>query len=109
MCNSIVKFIAHQDKKDKFRFAERSRALEPADTIIVIENQKEYIKFSAILKILENLNQFLRIISNVLKLFPVNIGNFIYDRIAIRRMKIFGRTNTCEYDHETQKRIVHLS
>lgn len=109
MCNSFVKFIAHRDKNDKIRFAERSQQTEPLETMIVRYKGKEYYQNHAVIIILKELKSFYSLIGNILSFVPQKLGNKIYSVVAKNRSKIFGRTVSCNYTEEVRRRLIHLS
>ncbi|WP_045516782.1 thiol-disulfide oxidoreductase DCC family protein [Neobacillus niacini] len=105
LCNSSVQFIIKRDPKGHFKFAslqsETGQFLlnqygisKEIDSIIVIENEKVYIKSSAALRICSRLNGIWRYLS-ILRVLPPFIRNFVYDMVAKNRYKWFGKKESC--------------
>ncbi len=104
LCNSSVSFIIKHDKKNYFRFAalqsEKGKDLlktlnvDVNNSMVLIENDKVYIKSAAALRIVKHLNGFYPLIYFFI-IVPSPIRNFIYDFIARNRYKWFGKKETC--------------
>ncbi len=105
LCNFTVQFVLKRDKKGNYLFAqiggENYKKLikkHPdslgVDSILFYQDNILYSKSSAALKILIGLNGVWRSLS-VFWLIPLPIRDFIYDRIASNRYKIFGKTDSC--------------
>ena len=67
---------------------------EHFETMLYIENNTFYEKSSAFIKIIKNLPLPIKLLY-LLKYIPNMIRDFIYDRIARNRYKIFGKYNEC--------------
>lgn len=123
-CNSSVNFIIKRDEKNYFKFASlqsefvkkfissykttsndnRSRRVPRSlwtleidkkfDSIILFENNKLYLKSTAVLKITKYLNGFWKIFF-IFIIIPPFIRDFFYDIIAKNRYKWFGKRDTC--------------
>ncbi len=106
LCNSSVNYIIDHDHKDAFRFAPiqseiAKKLLEPhgisnetLNSIILIHKNKVYQKSDAVLIIV----RYLKGISKVLVLgyvVPRFLRNILYDFIAKRRYKWFGKYDAC--------------
>jgi predicted DCC family thiol-disulfide oxidoreductase YuxK len=105
LCNSGVQFIIKRDLKCHFKFAslqsETGQMLlnkygvsNKIDSIIVIENEKVYIKSSAALHISRYLDGYWRYLT-ILKVLPPFIRDFLYDILAKNRYKWFGKKDNC--------------
>jgi len=106
LCNKTVQFIIRKDSKSKFRFASlqsenallllRQTELLPDnfDSIIYFRNNKFYLKSTAVLKILFDLGGVWRSFY-VLIIIPRYMRDVVYDYIAKRRYKYFGKRDTC--------------
>lgn len=119
MCSSAVQFIArHEKNTHKLLFASLQSPtgiellqrynIDPkkTDSLVLIENGKAYIKSSAALQT----TKYLRGLYPLLTIFiavPPFIRNAVYDYIAKRRYKWFGRSESCMLpDKEMAKRFL---
>jgi predicted DCC family thiol-disulfide oxidoreductase YuxK len=105
-CNKTILFLAKKDTKDKYLFVSNLsqkgiELLQKFDiknlsnsTIILIDNDKYYIKTLAILNFFIDIN-FFKIFFTLLKILPLSFTNRIYDLISRNRKKIIRNTN-CE-------------
>ncbi len=106
LCNKFVNLIIHRDKHRIFMFSpigsEFSKKVEERfnvdllqlDTVVLVENEKVFIKASAVIKICSNLG----FPFNLLVVFfaiPKFFRNMIYDIIARNRYGIFGKRESC--------------
>lgn len=106
LCSKSVHFIIRRDSKSKFRFAslqsEKAHLLlqqhgpppNNIDSLIYIADNKIYLKSTAVLKILLELDGAWCLFY-VLIVIPRFIRDMVYDFIAKRRYKRFGKTETC--------------
>lgn len=107
LCNDAVNFIIEHDKKDVFRFAslqseigkkltsERGIDPEVTDSIILIEPGVAYYKKStAALEISKELSGGYSYLS-YFSFLPEIFRDGIYDLIANRRYKWFGKKDAC--------------
>jgi len=106
LCNGLVNFILKRDKIGKFKFASLQSEIGKelckqynidtniVDSIILIKNDKVFIKSSAVLEILKDLPigwRFFRIVI----ILPKFIRDLMYDVIARHRYRIFGKKDEC--------------
>jgi predicted DCC family thiol-disulfide oxidoreductase YuxK len=113
-CNRSVNFMIDKDNKNRFKFAAlQSEAgeyflqhfkldSENLKTIILIENNKYYIKTTAALKIAKQLKGLWKLFY-VFIIIPPFIRNIFYDIIAKYRYKWFGKRDTCRVPIEGEK------
>jgi predicted DCC family thiol-disulfide oxidoreductase YuxK len=106
LCNGVVKFIIKRDKKAKFKFAslqsvsgqnilkQYNLSIDNLESFILIKDNKFYNKSSAGLMVLKELGGWWKLLYAFI-IIPKPIRDFIYDLIAKRRYKIFGRSDTC--------------
>lgn len=100
-CDSVVRFLAENDVNDKFLFVSNlsktgTELLDKSQidilltkkTIVLIIEDKTYIKSKAFIKILRHIPEFY-IISCILSFFPNFTLDFIYDVFSRYRRKIF--------------------
>ena len=64
------------------------------NSIILIEDGLFYEKSDAFLRIVKNLDGYWPILRFIV-IVPQNIRNFIYDKIAQNRYRMFGKKNMC--------------
>lgn len=106
LCNSSVQFIIRRDSKGRFRFASLQSEIgkklldkfhfsaETSDTIILIENDKLYIKSTAALRIARKLDKLWFLLYAFI-ILPTSFRDLIYDFIARNRYKWFGKNESC--------------
>lgn len=106
LCNASVQFIIQQDKKNYFKFASiQSEAGQKLlkkynidasikDSIVLIENNRSYIKSTATFRIVKHLNGLYPLLYGFI-IVPPFIRNAVYDVIAKNRYTWFGRKETC--------------
>jgi predicted DCC family thiol-disulfide oxidoreductase YuxK len=105
-CNRMVQFIIERDPNAKFEFAALQSSAgqyilkelglksgEP-DSFVFIHEGKSYIRSSATLHVLKELGGIWKTFY-VFIIVPPFIRDFIYDRIAKIRYRIFGRRAEC--------------
>tara|TARA_B100001250_G_scaffold2059_1_gene1819 strand:+ start:1307 stop:1624 length:318 start_codon:yes stop_codon:yes gene_type:complete len=89
LCHGIVLIILKLDNKKNFKFSPLSlRKINQkyfSDSIILNFNNNLYYEGQAIIKILENLNFFGRVLSLFCKLISLKILNYFYRIIAENR------------------------
>jgi len=108
LCHGCVRFLLSEDM-DPVRFriaplggdafvarvpeAERLRA---PDSIIVVRGHEVLVRSAAVLAILEALGGLWWLLAAILMLFPKGFADSVYDMIASRRYRWFGRkTDSC--------------
>jgi predicted DCC family thiol-disulfide oxidoreductase YuxK len=106
LCNKLVIFIIHLDKKAKIKFSplqspEATSLLLPRgisaasiNSIVFIDGNGYYLKSSAILHLFKVLGGGWSIIYGLI-IFPRFIRDYFYDLISKSRYRIFGRSETC--------------
>lgn len=106
LCNASVRFVLKQDKKKQFLLASlQSDAAKKLllqynyknndlNSIILIDRNKVHKKSAAIMIIFGYLGMPWRFL-NVMKVLPLGWRDFLYDQIAVRRYKWFGKKDTC--------------
>jgi predicted DCC family thiol-disulfide oxidoreductase YuxK len=106
LCNTSVTYVIKRDKKDLFRFC--ALQVEPGvsllkkykvdssktDSIILIENNKAYVKSTAALKIARQLGGAYPLLYGFI-ILPAFLRNWIYDFIASNRYKWYGEKESC--------------
>jgi predicted DCC family thiol-disulfide oxidoreductase YuxK len=114
LCNAWSDFIIKNDKKHHFKLcsvqSEEGKEILtyfkfPTDyfeTMLYVEGNHFYQKSDAFFKILSTLGMPWSLLY-IFKVFPRKLRNWVYDRIALNRYKLFGKYNFCrlpEPDHE---------
>lgn len=105
LCNGLVNFVIRRDKKAHFRFCalQNTKAVESLtkyqiikgiDSIIYLEKGLLYEKSSAVLRICRKLNWPWPFFF-ILVVIPSFIRNAVYDMVAKKRYKWFGRRANC--------------
>jgi predicted DCC family thiol-disulfide oxidoreductase YuxK len=106
LCNSSVQFIIKHDKQNRFKFAAlqseigveltKKHKIDVAktDSIILIKNEKHFIKSSAVLRIAKELSGAYPLFFAFL-IIPSFIRNLVYDYIARNRYKWYGKKESC--------------
>ncbi len=106
LCNGSVNFILKRDKGGKFKFASLQSEigieltkkynidLTIVDSIILIKNEKVFIKSDAVLEILKDMPIGWRLL-RIGIILPKVIRDYLYDIIAKHRYRIFGKKDEC--------------
>ena len=107
-CNYWVNWLIKRDRKDLFRFiplqtklgqtllSERNISSDKIESIVYIQPEQAYfLKSDAILNLLRELTPW-KYFALILKIFPRQIRDFVYDLIAVNRYTLFGRHQQCE-------------
>ena len=106
LCNSSVQFIIKRDNKKIFSFASLQsdtgqKLLKDFNltgtgiySIVYINDDKCYIKSTAVLHILKGLGGFWKLLF-VFIIIPRFIRDFYYDLNAKSRYKLFGKRDSC--------------
>jgi predicted DCC family thiol-disulfide oxidoreductase YuxK len=105
LCSNFVRMVLERDEKRRFRFAtvqspigqvlSRELGINPAEpeTNAVVLDGVAYMKSDANLVVLSHLRGKARLA--VFRRLPRGFRDFLYDRIARNRYRLFGRTETC--------------
>jgi len=106
LCSGWVLFLIRRDKKKKFRFASlqsdsgRNRLIvaglpvDAMDTVIYIRQEQYFYESTAVLEILNDLGGIWKT-TNIFRLLPKAMRDFLYRFIARNRFKLFGRSSIC--------------
>jgi predicted DCC family thiol-disulfide oxidoreductase YuxK len=105
LCNSSVQFILKRDPDAHFRFGslqsdfgqasiEKYGLSKNLSSIVLIEDDKSFIKSTAALKISKHLQGAWKLLS-ILQIIPRPLRDFFYDIIAKNRYKWFGKQDSC--------------
>jgi len=106
LCNGFVVFVIKRDPDAKFKFAslqsdegeelqrEFGMLQKEIKTMVLVDNDKYYLKSGAVLKILKELNGLWPILYYLIYI-PRPIRDFVYDVVAKNRYRWFGRQDQC--------------
>ena len=106
LCNGAVNFVVKRDTRNVFKFTplqEKQGVLllkthavdtQKLDSIVLIENEKVYVKSSAALRIARKMSNLWPLFF-VLLIIPSFIRDGVYDFIAKNRYKWFGKKEQC--------------
>ena len=105
LCENSVQFILKHDKKKKFRFGSLQSpagifllnqypSAKNSESVVLIHNGNAYTKSSAALKIAGMLGGWFSLLKPF-AILPAFIRDGIYEFIAARRYKWFGKKNEC--------------
>jgi len=113
-CNFWVNFTLDRDKNDIFRFAslqsEKGQELlkkfslntDDFETFVLIDGDDHYLKSTAALKILKQLNSILKILYPLIFLSKF-LRDSVYTIVANYRYKIFGKRDVCRVPTDEEK------
>lgn len=113
LCNNSVNFIIRKDIKSIFLFAPlqsnfgevltaKMNIPQKIDSIILISENKYYIKSDAVIEIIKQLKWYWRMLI-IIKILPLKFRDFLYDFIANSRYKWFGKRYSCMIPDENVK------
>jgi predicted DCC family thiol-disulfide oxidoreductase YuxK len=117
LCNSTIDFLFKSDKKKRFLFSSlqsktastvfsnlgySTEEMSELDSLVYVRNQQIKIRSDAILSILFDLGGIYRM-SAIFYLTPRFIRDFLYDQIASKRYKWFGKRATCRVPNADEK------
>ena len=106
LCNSSVNFIIKRNNLGKFKFASLQSEIgieltnkyyidtNVVDSIVLIKNDKVFIKSDAVLEILKDFPIVWRLFRIVI-ILPKFVRDWMYDIIAKLRYRIFGKKDEC--------------
>lgn len=103
-CNSSLQFVIKNEKNSDLYFTSLQSTtgkeilnhfgIKNAESVVLIENTKPYLQSTAALKITKYLKGAYPLLY-IFIIVPPFIRNAIYDYIANKRYKWFGKTDTC--------------
>lgn len=106
LCNSFVQFILKKDKRKQFYFTTAQSDFvkeqlktnpmkaNAMDSVLYVKNGKVFTESTAALNIFSDLGGIWKLLS-IFKLIPPFIRNAVYQFIAKRRYRVFGKLDTC--------------
>jgi len=118
LCSGFAQFVAKRDPSGQFRFTaaqsplgralHRHYGFDPTalETIILIDEGHLYGKSRAVAKIVARLTGPWRCCWLILG-FPPPVRNWLYDRVARSRYRVFGRRSACvSPDESWRERVI---
>jgi predicted DCC family thiol-disulfide oxidoreductase YuxK len=119
-CSNTVQFILKHEKNNALFFASLQSEtgvellnryhIDPAktDSLVLIENDRAYVKSSAALRVSKHLKGLYPALSAFM-IVPPFIRNWVYDFIARNRYKWFGKSDSCMLpDASVKQRFLSL-
>jgi predicted DCC family thiol-disulfide oxidoreductase YuxK len=100
--NYIYKFASLQSETGKEIAARFSINKKDIDSVVLIKDEKYFIKSDAVLEIVKELNSSWKILY-LLKVIPRPFRDLIYDLVAKKRYAIFGKRDSCRVPSEEEK------
>ena len=106
LCNSSVQFVIKRDLKKKIVFSSlqseiaqdflstQNDSLKNCDSVILIDKNNIYTKSSAAIKVSQSLKG-LWFMMSIFIILPKPIRDYVYDVIASRRYRWFGKRTNC--------------
>ena len=105
LCNGAVQFVLRNDTKNVFKFAslqseyaqdflkKHQLPTENFGTLVLIEDDKIFVKSKAVFKIARNLPKYAWL--SIFRFLPKFISDFFYDILSQNRLKWFGERESC--------------
>jgi len=112
LCNAAVDLVLRHDRRGRFRFAAlRSRAAArlcgesppSGDTLLLFDAEGRHDRSTAVLRIARGLGPPWSILS-VFGIVPRRVRDGLYDFVARRRRRWFGRRATCRVPSASERR-----
>jgi len=106
LCNWMVTFVIKHDKRSTFSFSQLQSDFAKKlkfhvnvqnmtyDTLIYQQGENYYIKSEAVLRILKEIGGVWKLFY-VLKIIPKPLRDWMYDKIARSRYRLFGKMDSC--------------
>jgi predicted DCC family thiol-disulfide oxidoreductase YuxK len=107
LCSAFARFVARRDRAGRIRFVAAQSQLGQAlfrhfdldtvafETNLLLESGRAYGKLDAVCGALRHLGPGWTLAANLMSLLPRAIGDWLYDRVALNRYALFGRTESC--------------
>lgn len=105
LCNKSVRLIFAADPAGHFRFAPLQSALgrelltrhsiaPTVDSIVLVDGERAFVRSTAALRIARGMRAPWPLLS-VLLVVPAPLRDWVYDRIARSRYRIWGKSDAC--------------
>lgn len=107
LCNRSVQFVLLRDSKGLFRFAPLQSAvakkmlgnrgvnLQQLESVVLLWQGRVYERSAALIEVLKLLGGGWKLLACVLSLVPRRLRDVLYDFLAGRRYRWFGRKDHC--------------
>jgi predicted DCC family thiol-disulfide oxidoreductase YuxK len=107
LCAAWVQFVVKRDPQGQFKFASvqspQGQALlawcglpvTQFETMVYIHNGQASFKTTAFFHIVRQFNRAWLVFAKVSQFMPLVIKDWLYDRIALNRYRLFGQRNVC--------------
>ncbi|MEO8557553.1 MAG: DCC1-like thiol-disulfide oxidoreductase family protein [Rhodospirillales bacterium] len=107
LCSRTVRFTLQRERDTALRFAPAQSDIGQAvfkalglpndfyETLVVLADDRAYVKSAAVLRLAQRLRQPWRGLGAVASLLPRALLDWLYDRMARSRYKMFGRYDAC--------------
>lgn len=117
LCSRSIRFLAGRDRADRLRFTrlqdEAGRAMRaaagaaPPDSMLVCRDGRVLARSAAVLAVVETLGGPWRVLARLARLIPAVVRDRLYDFIAARRYRWFGKGDACALpDEALRKRLL---
>ncbi|WP_288132713.1 thiol-disulfide oxidoreductase DCC family protein [Microbulbifer sp.] len=115
LCSAWARFLLKFDRECRFKLAtvqsEEGQAIlsffgmpmDEYETMLLVEGDQMYVKSDAFLRIVKQLPLPWSVLTGF-RLIPRSIRDWIYDRIARNRYRLFGKNPTCVLPGDAEKR-----
>jgi predicted DCC family thiol-disulfide oxidoreductase YuxK len=104
LCNASVQFVIKRDPDQHFKFASLQsdfaqtvlpkNQADQFNTMVLIRGKKIFLRSSAVLEVARHLKGPWSLLYG-LKIIPAFLRDALYDMIARRRYRWFGKSDTC--------------
>ena len=118
LCHGLTRFVAKRDRARRFRFAalqsEAGKARlrqagwtgEPPDSFVMVYGNRIFTKSSAALRVFRHLGGGWTLLYGWM-LIPASVRDWVYEQIAKRRYRWFGKSGVCLMpDEELRNRFI---
>ena len=117
LCNNFVIFVIKNDKKNLYKFISLQNIQqnklrdfdklfdEKINSILLIKKESILSKSDAVIEIFSKLS-FPYNLSPILLLIPKTIRNWLYNIIAKKRFKFFGKIEYCSIVHSKKNKLL---
>ena len=115
LCNGTVRLLIKLDRKKQLKFSSlqgqtakeklNKETIQNLDSIVLYKDGIQLNKAKAVIAILCILGGPAKLISYVLKIFPLIVLDTSYNCIAKSRYKLFGKTDNCALPTESESEL----
>ncbi|MFC5405346.1 thiol-disulfide oxidoreductase DCC family protein [Cohnella soli] len=107
LCHGLAQFVYKRDRAGRFRFVplqsnvgrqlleQGELPVNNPDTFVLIQDGRYYTKSGAALRVFRKLDGGWRLLYGLV-VIPVKLRDKVYDGIARRRNRLFGRREVCK-------------